>query len=62
MIQNTNTGKGTAHEKGIDRDFTRGPPDSPEKKTREKGRGERVMCACMRCAYSNGEPGTGLAS
>jgi hypothetical protein len=62
MIHNTSTDKGMATKKGIDCNFTRGPPDSPEKKTRGKGRGERVMCACMRCAYSNGEPGTGLAS
>ena len=35
-------GKGTAREKGINRSFTRGPPDSHEKKTRERGRGQRV--------------------
>ena len=32
-------GQGMARKKGIDRNFTRGPPDSPEKKTRGKGRG-----------------------
>ena len=43
--------------------FTRGPPDSPEKKIRERGRGQRVMCACMRDARTdyNDEPGTDLA-
>ena len=39
----------------------RGPPDSPEKKTRGKGSGvKRNVCVHERCAYSNGEPGTGL--
>jgi hypothetical protein len=43
-IRNLKIGKGTAREKGIDGNFTRGPPDSPEKKTEGKGRGERGKC------------------
>ena len=42
--------------------FPWGLPGSPEKKTGEEGRGQKVMCACMRdaCTDYNDEPGTDL--
>ena len=48
--------------KRINRTFIRGPPGSPEKKTREEGRSQKVLCACMRDARTdyNDEPGTDL--